>query len=40
MILKSEQRFIIEKHNKFTAEANEVVMSANDDKRIQLIDSI
>ena len=39
LILKSQQRFKREK-NLFTEEVNRVALSANDDKRIQSIDSI
>ena len=39
-ILKSQQRFRIEKHNVFTVKVNNIALSANDDKRIQSIDSI
>ena len=39
-ILKSQQRFRIEKHNVFTVKVNKIALSANDDKRIQSIDSI
>ena len=39
-ILKSQQRFRIEKHNVFTVKVNKIALSANDDKRIQSIESI
>ena len=38
--LKTQQRFRSEKHNVFTEDVNKVVLSSNDYKRIQLIDSI
>ena len=40
LILKSQQRFRIEKHNILTEEANKIASSANSDKRIQSINSI
>ena len=40
MMLKSQQRFRIEKHNVFTEEVNKIALSANGDKRIQSIGSI
>ena len=39
LILKLQQRFTNEKHNVFTEDVNKISLSANDDKRIQLIDS-
>ena len=38
--LKTQQRFKSEKHNVFTEEINKIVLSSNDDKRMQSIDSI
>ena len=38
-MLKPQQRFKREKHNVFTEELNTIVLSANDDNRIQSIDS-
>ena len=40
LILKTKQRFRSEKHNVYTEEINKVVLSSNDDKRMQSIDSI
>ena len=40
LILKSQQRFTINKHYVFTEEVSRIALSANDDKKIQLIDSI
>ena len=40
LILKIQQRFRSERHNVFTEEVNKIALSANDDKRIQSIDSI
>ena len=40
VILKTQQRFKSEKHNVFTEEINEMVLSSNDDKRMQSIDPI
>ena len=39
-MLKSQQGFRSEKYNVFTEEVNKIALSANDDKRIQSIDSI
>ena len=39
LVLKSQQRFRSEKHNVFTEEVSKIVLSANDNKRIQSIDS-
>ena len=40
LILKTKQRFRSEKHNVYTEEINKVVLSSNDDERMQSIDSI
>ena len=40
LILKSQQRFRSKKHNVVTGEVNKIALSANNDKRIQSIDSI
>ena len=40
LILKSQQRFKIEKDNVFTEEINKITLSSNDDKRIQSNDSV
>ena len=40
LILKSQQRFRMEKHNVFIEVVNKIVLSANDDKRIQSNNSI
>ena len=40
LILKLQQRFTINKHYVFTEEVSRIALSANDDKKIQLIDSI
>ena len=40
VILKTQQRLRSEKHNVFSEEINKIALSSNDDKRIQLIDSI
>ena len=37
LILKTQQRFKSERHNVFTKEINKIVLSSNDDKRIQSI---
>ena len=39
-MLKEQQRFRIEKDNVFTEKVNKIVLSSNDDKRIQSTDSI
>ena len=39
-ILKTQQRFKSETHNVFTEEINEITLSSNDDKRMQLFESI
>ena len=40
LILKTQQRFRSEKYNVYIEEINKVVLSSNDDKRMQSIDSI
>ena len=40
LILKTQQKFRSERHNIFTEEINKIVLSSNDDKIMQLIDSI
>ena len=40
LILKSRQRFKIERHNVFTEEINKIALSSNDDKRMPSIDLI
>ena len=40
VILKTQQRFRIEKPNVFTEEIKKIALSSKDDKRIQSIDSI
>ena len=40
LILKSQQIFRRKNHNVFTEEANKIALRANDDKRMQSIDSI
>ena len=40
IILNSHQRFKSEKHNVFTTEISKIAPSANDDKKIQSINSI
>ena len=40
LILKLQQRFTINKHYVFTEEVSRIALSANDDKKIQLIHSI
>ena len=40
LILKSQQIFRSEKHIVFAEEVEKIALSTNDDKRIQLIDSI
>ena len=39
-ILKIQQRLKSERHNIFSEKINKTVLSSNDDKRMQLIDSI
>ena len=36
----SQQRFISEENNIFTEQVNKIALSANDEKKIQLINSI
>ena len=40
LILKTQQKFRSERHNIFTEEINKIVLSSNDDKIMQLINSI
>ena len=40
LILKSQQIFRSEKHIVFAEEVEKIALSTNDDKRMQLIDSI
>ena len=40
LIPKLQQTFRSKKHNVFTEEVNKIALSANDDKKIQLIESI
>ena len=40
MILKYQQRFRSENHNVFTEKVNKIVLSTNDDQKIQSINSI
>ena len=40
LILETQQRFKGERHNVFTEEINKIVLSSNDDKRMQSIDSM
>ena len=40
LILKTQQRFKSEEHNAFAEEINKIVLSSNDDKRMQSIDLI
>ena len=40
VILKTQQRFKNKRHNVFTEEINKIVLSSNDDKRMQSIDLI
>ena len=39
-ILKTQQRFKSKRHNVFTEEINNITLGSNNDKRIQLVDSI
>ena len=40
IILKLQQRFKSDHHNVYTEEINKIVLSSNDDKRIQTFDRI
>ena len=40
LILKTKQRFKLERDNVFTEENNKIALSSNDDKRTSSIDSI
>ena len=40
LILKTQQRFKYERHNVFIEEINKIALSSNDNKRMELIDSI
>ena len=40
LIPKLQQTFRSKKHNVFTEEVNKIALSANDDKKIRLIESI
>ena len=40
VILKTQQRFKNKRHNVFTEEINKIVLSSNDDERMQSIDLI
>ena len=40
IILKSQQRFKSQRHNVYTEEVNKIVVSTNDDKRLQSYDRI
>ena len=40
LVLKSQRSFRSERHSLFNKEVKKIVLSANDDKRIQSIDSI
>ena len=40
IILKTQQRFKIERHNTFNEEINKIALSSNDDKRMQSINWI
>ena len=40
LISKSQQKLRSKKHNIFTEEVNKIALSDNDEKQIQLIDSI
>ena len=36
IVLKSQQRFKSEKHDVYTEEVNKIVLSSNDEKRLQI----
>ena len=38
IILKSQQRFKSDYHNIYTEQINKIVLSSNDDKRLQIFD--
>ena len=40
IILKSKQRFKSEAHNVYTEQINKIILSSNDDKRLQPFDKI
>ena len=40
IILKSQQSFKSEAHNLYTEETNQIALSNNDDKRLQIFDEI
>ena len=40
IILKSQQRFKSDHHKVYTEEVNKIVLSSNDDKRLQTFDKI
>ena len=37
-VLKSQQRFKMERHDVYTEEINKIALSSNDDKRLQTFD--
>ena len=39
-ILKSQQRFKSDHHNVYTEEVNKIALSSNDDKRLQIFDTV
>ena len=40
IVLKSQQGFRSERHNKYTEEINKIALSSKDDKRLQTFDKI
>ena len=38
--MKTQQRFKSERHNAFTEEVSKIALSANDNKKIQSVDSV
>ena len=40
IILKSQQRFMSERHDVYTEDVNKIALSSNDDKRLQTFDRI